>query len=158
MSRDSVVLNWMRHIVRVIVIIGVAMAFDSTNPAKADEGALPSFNGALGWLNSAPLTRESVRGKVVLVDFWTYTCINSLRNLPYIKAWAEKYKAAGLVLIGVHTPEFSFEGERPNVEMAIRNYKVGRRNRAQKPVSGGSKTPGVSRIGVTIGVIHWPRR
>jgi len=76
------------------------------------------------WLNSAPLTSDSLRGKVVLVDFWTYSCINSLRNLPYIQRWAAKYKDAGLVVIGVHTPEFSFEKERPNVEWAVRDYKV----------------------------------
>ncbi len=76
------------------------------------------------WLNSAPLTSSSLRGKIVLVDFWTYTCINSLRNLPYIKAWATKYADAGLVVIGVHTPEFSFEHERGNVEAAARALNV----------------------------------
>jgi thiol-disulfide isomerase/thioredoxin len=70
------------------------------------------------------LTSESLRGKVVLVDFWTYTCINSLRPLPYIKAWAEKYKDAGLVVIGVQTPEISFEKERANVQDAVRTLKV----------------------------------
>jgi thiol-disulfide isomerase/thioredoxin len=85
---------------------------------------MPDLGGAIGWLNSAPLTRESLRGKVVLVDFWTYTCINSLRPLPYLKAWAEKYKDAGLVVIGVHTPEFSVEKERPNVERAVRGLHV----------------------------------
>src|SRR5207344_42318 len=79
---------------------------------------------AISWLNSAPLTREALRGKVVLVDFWTYTCINSLRPLPYVKAWADKYKGAGLVVIGVHTPEFSVEKERANVERAVRDLKV----------------------------------
>ena len=86
---------------------------------------MPELGGAIAWLNSAPLTRESLRGKVVLVDFWTYTCINSLRPLPYMKAWADKYKDAGLVVIGVHTPEFSFEKERANVEDAVRDLKVG---------------------------------
>src|SRR2546428_14095592 len=70
-----------------------------------DGGAMPELE-AIGWLNSAPLQRKSLRGKIVLVDFWTYTCINSLRPLPYLKAWAEKYKDAGLVVISVHTPEF----------------------------------------------------
>jgi thiol-disulfide isomerase/thioredoxin len=83
----------------------------SLPPALADEGPMPDLGGAVGWLNSAPLTSESLRGKVVLVDFWTYTCINLLRPLPYIKAWADKYKDAGLIVIGVHTPEFSFEKE-----------------------------------------------
>jgi thiol-disulfide isomerase/thioredoxin len=89
-----------------------------------DEGNMPDLDGAIGWLNSVPLSRESLRGKVVLVDFWTYTCINSLRPLPYVKAWAAKYKDAGLVVIGVHTPEFSFEHEPANVQWAVRNYNV----------------------------------
>jgi thiol-disulfide isomerase/thioredoxin len=93
-------------------------------PALADEGPLPDLGGAIAWLNSAPLNRNSLRGKVVLVDFWTYTCINSLRPLPYVKSWAAKYKGAGLVVIGVHTPEFSFEHERANVENAVRDLKV----------------------------------
>jgi len=82
------------------------------------------LDGAIGWLNSAPLNRKSLRGKVVLIDFWTYTCINSLRPLPYVKSWAAKYKDAGLVVIGVHTPEFSFEHEPANVENALRDLKV----------------------------------
>jgi len=90
----------------------------------ADEGPLPDFGGAVGWLNSAPLSRESLRGKVVLVNFWTYSCINSLRELPYMKAWAAKYKDAGLVVIGVHAPEFGFERERANVENAVRELSV----------------------------------
>jgi thiol-disulfide isomerase/thioredoxin len=87
-------------------------------------GSMPPLDGAIAWLNSAPLSSESLRGKVVLVDFWTYTCINSLRPLPYVKSWAARYKDAGLVVIGVHTPEFSFEHERVNVENAVRELKV----------------------------------
>jgi thiol-disulfide isomerase/thioredoxin len=82
------------------------------------------LGGAIGWLNSDPLNHKSLRGKVVLVDFWTYTCINSLRPLPYVKNWAAKYKDAGLVVIGVHTPELSFEKERVNVENALGDLKV----------------------------------
>jgi thiol-disulfide isomerase/thioredoxin len=96
----------------------------ASQPALGDEGSLPDLGGAIGWLNSAPLDRKSLRGKVVLVDFWTYTCINSLRPLPYVKSWAAKYKDAGLVVIGVHTPEFSFEKERANVENAVHDLKV----------------------------------
>src|SRR6266699_845366 len=70
-----------------------------------DEGAMPDLDGAIGWLNSVPLSRKSLRGKVVLVDFWTYTCINSLRPLPYVRSWAAKYKDAGLVVIDENTPE-----------------------------------------------------
>lgn len=73
------------------------------------EGQFPSLDGAVEWLNSSPLTNEQLRGKVVLVDFWTYSCINCIRTVPYIRAWAEKYKDQGLVVIGVHSPEFAFE-------------------------------------------------
>jgi thiol-disulfide isomerase/thioredoxin len=88
------------------------------------EGELPSLNGATGWLNSQPLTAASLRGKVVLVQFWTYTCINWLRTLPYVHAWAEKYNDQGLVVIGVHTPEFSFEKNFDNVRRAARDMRV----------------------------------
>ncbi|TMC64011.1 MAG: thioredoxin, partial [Chloroflexi bacterium] len=79
------------------------------------EGRLPSFDGATGWLNSKPLTPEGLRGRVVLVDFWTYTCVNWLRTLPYVRAWAAKYRDKGLTLIGVHTPEFGFERNIDNI-------------------------------------------
>jgi thiol-disulfide isomerase/thioredoxin len=79
------------------------------------EGHLPSFAGATGWLNSEPLTPDGLRGRVVLVDFWTYTCVNWLRTLPYVRAWAAKYADQGLAAIGVHTPEFDFEHDTANV-------------------------------------------
>jgi thiol-disulfide isomerase/thioredoxin len=88
------------------------------------EGELPSFGGATGWLNSQPLTAASLRGKVVVVEFWTYTCINWLRTLPYVRAWGEKYKDRGLVVIGVHSPEFQFEKNIDNVRWAARDMKV----------------------------------
>jgi thiol-disulfide isomerase/thioredoxin len=88
------------------------------------EGELPSFDGATGWLNSEPLTPAGLRGKVVLVDFWTYTCINWLRQLPYLRAWAEKYSGHGLVVIGVHTPEFSFEHNPGNVRRAVQDMRI----------------------------------
>jgi thiol-disulfide isomerase/thioredoxin len=100
------------------------MIATKSQPALADEGPLPDFGGAVAWLNSAPLSGESLRGKVVLVNFWTYSCINSLRELPYMKSWAAKYKDAGLVVIGVHAPEFELERKRANVENAVRNLKV----------------------------------
>ena len=84
----------------------------------------PSLAGATGWLNSVPLTPESLRGKVVLVDFWTFTCINWRRELPYVRAWAEKYKEQGLVVIGVHSPEFDFEKEEANVRRAAKDIPV----------------------------------
>ena len=89
------------------------------------EGELPSFDGATGWLNSPPLTAEGLHGKVVLVNFWTYTCINWLRQLPYVRAWAEAYSAQGLVVIGVHTPEFPFEHDAGNVRRAVKDMRVG---------------------------------
>jgi thiol-disulfide isomerase/thioredoxin len=88
------------------------------------EGALPSFSGATTWLNSPPLTAAGLRGKVVLIDVWTYTCINWLRTLPYVRAWAEKYKNQGLVVIGVHSPEFGFERDLDNVRRAAKDMRV----------------------------------
>ena len=83
------------------------------------EGEMPALGGATGWLNSPPLTPDGLRGKVVLVSFWTYTCINWLRQLPYVRAWADKYSGPGLVVIGVHTPEFPFEHDPDNVRRAV---------------------------------------
>ena len=88
------------------------------------DGHLPGFDGATGWLNSPPLSPEGLRGKVVLVDFWTYTCINWLRTLAYVRAWAEKYKADGLVVVGVHTPEFPFERNVDNITWAAKDMNV----------------------------------
>ena len=88
------------------------------------EGELPSLAGATGWLNSPPLTPDGLRGRVVLVDVWTYTCINWLRTLPYVRAWAGKYKDQGLVVIGVHSPEFAFEKNVDNVRRAARDMRV----------------------------------
>ena len=88
------------------------------------EGTLPPLDGAVQWLNSPPLTREQLRGKVVLVDFWTYSCINCIRSIPYVRAWAERYKDKGLVVIGVHTPEFAFERELPNVRKAVADFGI----------------------------------
>jgi thiol-disulfide isomerase/thioredoxin len=88
------------------------------------EGGLPGFDGATGWLNSPPLTNHDLRGRVVLVDFWTYTCINWLRTLGYVRAWAEKYEDQGLVVIGVHTPEFPFERDAENVRWAVADMNV----------------------------------
>jgi thiol-disulfide isomerase/thioredoxin len=88
------------------------------------ESHLPGFDGATGWLNSSPLTPEGLRGKVVLVDFWTYTCINWLRTLGYVRAWHEKYGDQGLVVVGVHTPEFPFEQDADNVRWAAKDMRV----------------------------------
>ena len=95
---------------------------------RADQGpgqaALASLERADEWLNSPPLKAEDLRGKVVLVDFWTYTCINWLRTLPYVRAWAQKYKDKGLVVIGVHAPEFSFEKNPDNIHWAVKTLRV----------------------------------
>jgi thiol-disulfide isomerase/thioredoxin len=88
------------------------------------EGQLPSLSGATGWLNSPPLTATDLPGKVVLVNFWTYTCINWLRTLPYVRAWADKYQGQGLVVIGVHTPEFDVERDLDNVRRAATDLQV----------------------------------
>jgi len=88
------------------------------------EGRIPSLAGAVEWLNSPPLSARELRGKVVLLDIWTYSCINCLRTLPYVKAWADKYKSDGLVVIGVHDPEFAFERDLGNVKRAIARLGV----------------------------------
>ncbi len=88
------------------------------------EGTFPSLGGAVTWFNSKPLTPAELRGKVVLVEFWTYTCVNWLRTLPYVRAWAEKYKGEGFVVVGVHTPEFSFEKDLDNIQRAMRAMDI----------------------------------
>jgi len=88
------------------------------------ERRLPSFDGATGWLNSEPLTSVGLRGRIVLVDFWTYTCVNWLRTLPYVRAWAAKYGDAGLTVVGVHTPEFGFERDIDNIVAQSRTFGV----------------------------------
>ena len=94
-------------------------------PALPVEGAAPPLDGAVTWLNSPPLTLAQLKGKVVVVDFWTYSCINCLRSIPYVRAWAQKYKDQGLVVIGVHAPEFAFEKDVKNVRKAVADLKIG---------------------------------
>jgi len=101
----------------------VATANESALPPPV-EGTMPPLDGAVGWLNSPPLTAAGLRGKVVIVDFWTYSCVNCLRTLPYVRAWYEKYKDQGLVVIGVHAPEFAFEKDIDNVKRAVKDLKV----------------------------------
>ncbi|SAK46291.1 cytochrome c biogenesis protein DipZ [Caballeronia ptereochthonis] len=97
----------------------------SAHPAPLPvEGTLPPLDGAVQWLNSPPLTKDALRGKVVLVDVWTYSCINCLRTLPYLKSWAQKYRDQGLVVIGVHAPEFAFERNIDNVKKAIHDLGI----------------------------------
>jgi cytochrome c biogenesis protein CcdA/thiol-disulfide isomerase/thioredoxin len=104
------------HIVRV--------SMPAPASALPVEGRLPTLDGANAWLNSAPLTPDALRGKVVLVNFWTYSCINCLRTLPYLKTWADRYRDDGLVVIGVHTPEFGFEHDTGNVRRALADLKI----------------------------------
>src|SRR5262249_1980032 len=94
------------------------------NGEVGSQSELASLERAAEWLNSPPLTPAALRGKVVLVDFWTYTCINWRRTLPYVRAWAKKYRDLGLVVIGVHTPEFSFEKNINNVRWAVKEMQV----------------------------------
>jgi thiol-disulfide isomerase/thioredoxin len=115
----------------VLAIVGVLAAVHFSTSAllseettRQDSRPVPEFSGISAWLNSPPLTMEGLRGKVVLVQFWTYSCINCLRTLPYVTRWHEQYKDKGLVVVGVHTPEFAFEKERANVETAIKRLGI----------------------------------
>lgn len=93
-------------------------------PSFYDHGVAPEFAGIDQWLNSPPLTMAGLRGKVVLIDFWTYACINCLRTLPHINRWAATYREQGLVVVGVHTPEFPFERSTTNVQTAMQRFGV----------------------------------
>jgi cytochrome c biogenesis protein CcdA/thiol-disulfide isomerase/thioredoxin len=104
---------------------GMMMMMSSTAPgAAAGPQTMPDLSGAIAWINSPPLTGDQLKGHVVLVDFWTYSCINCLRSIPYVRAWAEKYKDSGLIVIGVHTPEFAFEKDQDNVRRAVGELKI----------------------------------
>jgi methionine-S-sulfoxide reductase len=103
---------------------GAMMSNKHSAGGAAIEGQIPELDGATGWLNSKPLTRTGLRGKVVVFDFWTYSCINCLRSIPYVNAWYQHYKDSGLVVIGVHSPEFAFEKDTDNVREAIRKFGI----------------------------------
>lgn len=96
----------------------------SSSALLEDEGPMPSIDGATGWINSPPLTNADLKGKVVLVDFWTYSCINCIRTVPYVRAWYETYKKDGFIVIGVHTPEFAFERDPENVTKAVQDFDL----------------------------------
>src|SRR5262245_24787712 len=127
-----------KQLLLVVIFVGAIAAFLLTlakdknviqhiTPATGQlpiEGELPSLDSATEWLNSEPLTAAGLRGKVVLINFGTYTCINWLRTLPYVRAWAEKYKQHGLVVISVHTPEFAFEHNIDNVRRAVQDVRL----------------------------------
>jgi thiol-disulfide isomerase/thioredoxin len=93
-------------------------------PSIIGTSPLGGLSGATDWINSKPLTAKELKGKVVLIDFWAYSCINCIRSVPYLRAWADKYKDSGLVVIGVHTPEFDFEKELPNVQHAVKKFNI----------------------------------
>jgi thiol-disulfide isomerase/thioredoxin len=103
----------------------VVMSHQANSAELPVEGQMPSLRPADAWLNSKPLSNSDLRGKVVLIDFWTYTCINWRRTLAYLRAWAERYRDEGLVIVGVHTPEFSFEKDIENVRRAVREQNIG---------------------------------
>jgi thiol-disulfide isomerase/thioredoxin len=107
-----------------VIFAFFAIGPDAASPAVADQGAAPEFTGIDHWLNSPPLSMRELRGKVVLVDFWTYSCINCINTLPYVKQWHQKYKDQGLVVVGVHTPEFAFEKSTANVQEAIKRFDI----------------------------------
>jgi methionine-S-sulfoxide reductase len=100
------------------------MSAQGAEGASKTEGPMPPLTGATGWLNSRPLTTEGLRGKVVLVDFWAYSCINCLRTMPYVNAWYRHYKDSGLVIVGVHSPEFAFEKDTGNVLAAVKKFDI----------------------------------
>ncbi len=112
----------MKQAVAGLLSMAVAASCLAWPPAPSQ--ALASLDGATTWLNSPPLDAQALRGKVVLLDFWTYSCINCLRTLPYVRAWASKYGPQGLVVIGVHTPEFEFERALPNVQRAVQDLGI----------------------------------
>ncbi|MNX92515.1 Thiol-disulfide oxidoreductase YkuV [compost metagenome] len=112
-----------------VAAVGISLAsgqFPGLGDARAarTDAPAPPLDGATTWLNSSPLTLEQLRGRVVLVDFWTYSCINCINTLPYVRKWVEKYKDQGLTVIGVHTPEFPFEKDVGNVRDALKRFKL----------------------------------
>lgn len=151
LKRNLGVEEWLRRGLGILVVAGIVVIalgwdtrflaqFSLANTAATEQQLIdrlaqrpdpttgvntaPALNGATQWLNSPPLTTEMLRGKVVLVDFWTYSCINCLRTLPYLKAWDEKYRAQGLLIVGVHAPEFAFEKDLNNVATAVRDLGI----------------------------------
>jgi thiol-disulfide isomerase/thioredoxin len=111
-----------RFAAAVMAVLFVALGLRASGAGAGD--AIPSFDGATGWINSKPLRADDLRGKVVLVDFWEYTCVNCLRTLPYLRAWYDRYHDDGLVIVGVHTPEFGFSGDPGNVGDAVKRLDI----------------------------------
>jgi thiol-disulfide isomerase/thioredoxin len=111
-----------------LVVVGLAVACGAAS-ARSEPGGdvgnrAPEFQGIANWINSEPLTMEDLRGKVVLIDFWTYTCVNCIRTMPYLREWHDKYAKEGLVIVGVHAPEFEFEKLTENVKASVENFDL----------------------------------
>ena len=125
---------WKKRKGAIVALVAVALGCAVVSPPSIQAQDPPSIvgtsplygslSGATGWINSKPLTAKDLKGKVVLVDFWDYSCINCIRAIPYIRAWADKYKDSGLVVIGVHTPEFDVEKQLPNVQHAVQKFGI----------------------------------
>jgi thiol-disulfide isomerase/thioredoxin len=109
----------------LLLAFALTASWVASGESKHPEAAMPSLAGAVEWLNSPPLSLEALKGKVVLVDFWTYDCINCRRALPYVNTWAKRYEQDGLVVIGVHTPEYAFEHIPANVKEQVRKLGIG---------------------------------
>ena len=116
--------TWFRRIAIAFTCALATSLSQAAGLALADRGPAPEFAGINTWLNSPPLRMQDLRGKVVLVDFWTYSCINCLRTLPHVTRWYDQYKDKGLVVIGVHTPEFAFERQTANVQTAMKRFGI----------------------------------
>jgi thiol-disulfide isomerase/thioredoxin len=125
--------RWMKMRLSVVAVAAVILGGAAVNaplveaqepPSIVGSSPLHSLSDANGWINSGPLTAQQLKGKVVLVDFWDYSCINCIRAIPYVRAWADKYKDSGLVVIGVHTPEFDFEKQLPNIQKAVQRFGI----------------------------------
>ena len=116
-------LNWLKTLTAAAALATLPVLGHAAAAAPAMPTA-PEFTGIDNWLNGPPLTLQQLRGKVVLVDFWTYTCINCIHTLPYVKQWNEKYRNQGLTVIGVHTPEYPFERDTGNVKTAIGRFGI----------------------------------
>lgn len=114
-------MNTVKHLAALALSAALSA---SAIAAPVNPSPAPEFKGISTWLNSAPLTMAGLKGKVVLVDFWTYTCINCIRTLPYVTKWYDTYKDKGLVVVGVHTPEYAFERKTANVKDAIGRFKI----------------------------------
>jgi thiol-disulfide isomerase/thioredoxin len=125
--------HWVKKSLSIVAAAAAILSSTAVNtrlaaaqepPSIVGSSPLSGLSGATGWINSPPLTAKQLKGKVVLVDFWDYSCINCIRAIPYIRAWAEKYKDSGLVVIGVHTPEFDIEKQMPNVQKAVQKFGI----------------------------------